>query len=162
MHRVLYQTSDNDSIDIGEQLSSLVTSLKLGFRADITINEDIINQDIINQDIINEDIAPVYLDVHQAIPLSLIANELLTNAFKHAFLEASSEDTLTVCLQQQAGTVTLEIKDNGVGLADDYPKDHLGMVIVESLAQQIDATFTLENAPEGGCLARVSFRQVHK
>ncbi len=152
MHRVLYQTSDNDSIDIGEQLSSLVTSLKLGFRADITINEDIIN----------EDIAPVYLDVHQAIPLSLIANELLTNAFKHAFLEASSEDTLTVCLQQQAGTVTLEIKDNGVGLADDYPKDHLGMVIVESLAQQIDATFTLENAPEGGCLARVSFRQVHK
>jgi PAS domain S-box-containing protein len=152
MHRTLYQTADGEMINVGEQLSGLVSSLVASFRKDLTIYQDI---------------AASYLDVQQAIPVGLIANELLTNVFKHAFVEARAEDTLTVrLLQASAATedasgdmLTLEVQDNGAGLSTEYPQDHLGMVIIESLAQQLEATFTLSNVADGGCLAQLCFRK---
>ncbi len=59
------------------------------------------------------------LDVDMAIPLGLIVNELVTNAFKYAYAD-SVHPLLRIDLRQNAvpGGVgmTLEVQDNGPGI----------------------------------------------
>jgi nitrate/nitrite-specific signal transduction histidine kinase len=74
-------------------------------------------------------------------------------------VEDAVSNTVDDAIRDDNRVVTLEIIDNGVGLAADYPQDHLGMVVVESLAQQLEATFSLSNLPAGGCLAQVCFKK---
>ena len=47
----------------------------------------------------------------QAIPLFQAIRELLTNVMKHA----ESEVDVTVSLEQNMGTLQIEVRDNGVG-----------------------------------------------
>ncbi|NIP41973.1 MAG: histidine kinase, partial [candidate division Zixibacteria bacterium] len=63
----------------------------------------------------------LYLDVDKVIPCGLITNELVTNALKHAFPEGR-EGTLYVGIDADTtpGRIMLVIKDNGVGLPDDF------------------------------------------
>lgn len=144
IHRALYQMPESGDIDAGEQLKYVLEGLSRGLR-DIPLT-------------IDSDIASVPLDVHQAIPLMLVANELVTNAFKHAFVTPKAGDRLRVCLTLEGEQVTLEVIDNGVGVpAGAADKDSLGMVIIATLTSQLNADLTLENRPEGGTVARVTF-----
>ena len=146
MHRVLYQTPNSGDIDAGKQLQQVLEGLTQGLR------EEPLS--------IHSDIASVLLDVHQAIPLMLVANELLTNAFKHAFPVPQAGDTLTVRFVLEDDQVTLEISDNGAGLPEGAAdQESLGMIIVATLTDQLNAALLLENQPQGGTLARVTFRK---
>jgi two-component sensor histidine kinase len=144
IHRALYQMPESGDIDAGEQLHYVLEGLTKGLRdTPITINSDI---------------AHVTLDVHQAIPLMLVANELLTNAFKHAFVTPQAGDELTVRLLLEDNNVIFELIDNGVGVpVGAADKDSLGMVIIATLTNQLNADLTLENQPTGGTVARVTF-----
>ena len=146
IHRTMYQTPNSGEIDAGEQLQQVLNGLARGLRdTPITIHSDI---------------ASVPLDVHQAIPLSLVANELLTNVFKHAFPVPAASDTVTVRLQLSADEVSLEIRDNGAGLPTGATaQDSLGMVIITTLTDQLGANVVLENQASGGVLARVTFHK---
>lgn len=144
IHRALYQMPESGDIDAGEQLNYVLEGLARGLR-DIPLT-------------IDKDIASVLLDVHQAIPLMLVANEFLTNVFKHAFVTPQEGDSLRVRLALEGGQVTLEVSDNGVGVPEGAAdKDSLGMVIIATLTDQLHADLTLENQPEGGTMARVTF-----
>jgi PAS domain S-box-containing protein len=144
IHRALYQMPESGDIDAGEQLKYVLEGLSRGLR-DIPLT-------------IDSDIASVPLDVHQAIPLMLVANELLTNAFKHAFVTPKAGDRLRVYLTLEGEQVTLEVIDNGVGISEGAAnQDSLGMVIIATLTSQLNAALTLENQPTGGTVARVTF-----
>jgi two-component sensor histidine kinase len=129
---------------VGKQLQQVLEGLSKGLReAPLTLHSDI---------------AHVTLDVHQAIPLMLVANELLTNAFKHAFVTPQAGDELTVRLLLEDNNVIFELIDNGVGVpVGAADKDSLGMVIIATLTNQLNADLTLENQPTGGTVARVTF-----
>jgi two-component sensor histidine kinase len=74
----------------------------------------------------------VILDVSRAMPCGLIVNELLTNAFKHAFPPGVRDaGRIAVRLTQGADTVRLEVSDDGVGLAPDAPRlEAVGLELV--------------------------------
>ena len=56
---------------------------------------------------------PISLPVDQAIPLALLANELVTNAYKHAFpSDSAGEITLSLQHTPEDG-LTLRIADTG-------------------------------------------------
>ena len=62
------------------------------------------------------DHAPASVDV--AMPVGLIVNELLTNAFKHAF-NGRGSGTLTVrCLHETEGKYRVVVADDGIGLPE--------------------------------------------
>jgi two-component sensor histidine kinase len=111
------------------------------------------------------DAAGVTLDVATAMPCGLIVNELLTNAFKYAFPPAvRDEGRIVVRLTDAAGTVSLEVADDGIGLSADPPREGtLGLELVSlwathqlggRLTRRVDrgTTFTIEFAhpPDGG------------
>ncbi len=91
------------------------------------------------------ELPPVRLSASQSIPCGLILNELLTNAFKHAFPDHRTGEIL-VSLQcnNTQGEIQLRVADNGVGLPRNFSWDRansLGVQIVGVLARQMHARF---------------------
>jgi two-component system, sensor histidine kinase PdtaS len=91
---------------------------------------------------------PLVLRMEQAVPCGLIANELLTNAFKYAFAQMNSEAFISLRLLAEAGDILLEISDNGQGLPQNIQYG-LGLHLVERLARQLEGTCSLLTQDQG-------------
>lgn len=130
IHENLYQNNDLANVDFRKFIQELVKSVQL------TMN-------ITGKDIsIIQHVEPILLDVNVGIPLGLIANELLSNCYKHAFNDMN-EGTITISFNQTKKEYELRIKDNGVGSEEDilsFQRKTLGLTLVKSLAAQINAT----------------------
>jgi PAS domain S-box-containing protein len=104
------------------------------------------------------DVAEVTLPVAIAVPCGLILNELITNALKHAF-PGGRQGCLRVALRAIGeGQLELTVQDNGVGLPhefSDQDSDSLGLTLVATLAQQIEAKLDVER--NGGTTFRMAF-----
>jgi two-component sensor histidine kinase len=81
---------------------------------------------------------PMAVDAPVAVSIGLIANELVTNAFKHAFPEGQG-GTVQITLEPAGEGIVLSVEDDGVGvLASD--KDGLGSRLVRLLASHLGGT----------------------
>ncbi len=100
------------------------------------------------------DLAHVDVDLDTAVPLGLIVVELVTNAFKHAFPEGR-DGRIEVTLRG-TGRARLEIRDNGVGMAEQADETSTGLQLVTVLASQIDAKFELLQR-DGGLACMLEF-----
>jgi len=79
------------------------------------------------------------LNIDSAIPCGLILNELLTNCYKHAFKD-KTDGQIDVIISNHNNNFKMIVKDNGNGLPEDYnQKQSLGITVVDSLAEQLDA-----------------------
>ncbi len=99
------------------------------------------------------------LDLDQAIPLGLIINELLSNAFKYAYSDTAG--TVGLSLEQREGDVHLEVSDRGPGIVGEVEahRDSLGLQLVEALSGQLGGSVRFENT-RPGLSVRVSFPHV--
>ncbi len=81
----------------------------------------------------------IYLSITKAIPCAIVLNELISNAFKHAFRD-SEEGTLKISMRSSAGdTIIIRVKDDGMGIKDGvdiYKTDSLGLKLVRNLVQE--------------------------
>lgn len=104
-------------------------------------------------------VAPVELSLDLAIPCGLIVNELVSNAFKHAF-PAERCGNITVALRvEDQGRTVLSVADDGIGFsaAIDHNNAHtLGMQLVTGLLKQISASMEVTASP--GAMFRITFR----
>lgn len=100
---------------------------------------------------LNVNMEEVGLDVDTAIPVGLIVNELVTNALKYAFPEGRP-GTVEISLQaQDDNTLTLRIKDDGVGLQatqNQSKNNGFGSRLVQLLTLQLDGHIE-ESAKDG-------------
>jgi two-component sensor histidine kinase len=85
------------------------------------------------------------LPAEQAMSLALIANELVTNAFKHGC--AAGAKRIAVTLSHQAETLQLTITDDGAGLSAGAAAKSagLGFRVIKTLSNQLGATLTVPN-----------------
>lgn len=94
-------------------------------------------------------IEPIELDVNLAVPLGLIINEAITNAFKYAF-PGERSGTVQVNLRQKADTLyELTIEDDGVGLPKAYDPSQsrsLGMTLIHGFSAQLGAELSIESS----------------
>jgi two-component sensor histidine kinase/tetratricopeptide (TPR) repeat protein len=87
------------------------------------------------------DIDEVELDVDKAIPLGLIVNELLSNAFKHAFGKQGHPE-LTIDIKQHDNELHAVIRDNGHGTAELAGEEaKFGMRMVTILTNDLRGKF---------------------
>lgn len=103
------------------------------------------------------DVAPVSVNV--AMPVGLLVNELMTNAFKHAF-NGRESGTITVrCLQEVEDEYRVVVADDGVGLPPgaSWPRPgKLGALILQSLRENARTTFSVESSPGHGVRATIT------
>ncbi len=67
----------------------------------------------------------------------LIASELVTNAFKHAFPSPDQGGTIELAFKHEAARLVMSVRDDGCGLAEDN-REHLGMRLVRIMTEQLN------------------------
>ena len=92
---------------------------------------------------------PVVLDSSYATPLSLVLNEIVTNAARHAW-DFDKPGTLEVQLRQQPQFAVLTIADNGKGMPPIENSDRLsGLKLAEALTRQLRGTIRMLQPDQG-------------
>jgi len=88
----------------------------------------------------------------RAVPIALIANELITNAAKYAYQDNQS-GTIWVRVARGANdTIELSVRDEGRGLPTDFELRRapgLGMRILGALSRQLNATIEVRRLDPG-------------
>src|SRR5215471_2008641 len=102
---------------------------------------------------VNVDSDDVHLRTEQAVPLGLIANELVTNALKHAFPDERSGAVRVVL--RKTHPLVLMVEDNGVGCPPDK-QERIGSRLIRLLAEQLKAKLAWEDIGQG-CRVRLEF-----
>ena len=154
VHASLYHTEDVRRMAFGEHLRRFVARMAASGGAE----ERGIAVEV--------DAADVDLPTETAVSLSLLVNELFTNAMKHAFAfpDAAGTSRVTVTLRRHGnGTCTLRVADNGPGgVASETagydattPGTGLGSRLVTSLAAQISGKVDVTH--DGGRTTRITF-----
>ncbi|HSH01924.1 MAG TPA: histidine kinase dimerization/phosphoacceptor domain -containing protein [Anaerolineae bacterium] len=100
-------------------------------------------------------IDPLFLHVEVAIPLALIASELINNALQHAFNQEHDSKQIEVRLQDKGSEAVLVVQDNGMGFDENQSKPKLGYRLIPRLVKQIEGVFVKEYA--NGMVCRISF-----
>lgn len=120
-----------DEIHVHEYMSELVDQLKSSMDSENKVD-------------VKMNIDEFSLDITKAIPLSLIANELITHSFRFSALNKSDHPIITIDCIRENSHVKLSIKDNGLGLNYDTG-DGMGMEMVENLSKQLDGKLEVNN-----------------
>ncbi len=131
-------------IELGGYLRDLAASLRTAYgrsEIDIEVETD----------------SPLVLPAQRAVPLGLIANELIANALIHAFPSRhSGRIVVSVARAGDSGRVT--IADDGIGLAPDkYPGGGLGFQLAAGLAGQARGRITVDRGEAAGTRFTVEF-----
>jgi PAS domain S-box-containing protein len=99
---------------------------------------------------VRQEIDEFYLDVDTALACAQITNELVTNAFKHAFPNGRIGHIDVRFRLQHNTSAVLTCADNGIGLPVGLTLDaakSLGMQLVSILARQLKSTVSLHTRP---------------
>jgi two-component sensor histidine kinase len=97
--------------------------------------------------VLKTEIESVLLPTDRAIPVGLIANELVTNAIKYAF-PGGTKGTITVTMKRTSAELRLTVADDGQGLDPRRGDSGLGGRLVDSFAQQLGGK--IERKSDGG------------
>lgn len=106
---------------------------------------------------IETELEDIILNINQAIPCSLLLNELIVNAYKHAF-DTDVGGNIYVKTHKKEDTIHLYVKDNGIGLPPDFDLDEansLGMTLINTLTQQLNGEINMKS--ENGAIFEVNF-----
>jgi PAS domain S-box-containing protein len=138
VHENLYQSQNLEAIDYQEYLKKNIQYL---------YHTHSVNPERIAVRVVGDTIS---LTIDKAIPCGLIVNEMITNAFKHAF-PGNNSGTVDIGLFRQGPDIRLEYHDNGCGLPDSVTLDKtksLGMMLISGLSRQLKGSITIGR--EGG------------
>ncbi|MRR57139.1 MAG: PAS domain S-box protein [Deltaproteobacteria bacterium] len=140
VHERLYNSKNFASIDIFEYIENLTSHLALSYVEDP------------ERVSVKLEIADMSLGIEEAIPCGLIINELISNSLKHAFPGGRKGEITVACRIDGDGIVTLEVRDNGVGLPavlDFKNTETLGLQIVNLLTKQLRGRIAVDAEQDG-------------
>jgi PAS domain S-box-containing protein len=103
--------------------------------------------------------------VNVAMPLGLVVNELLTNAFKYAFIGRESGTITLRCLHKDDIHYRVVVADDGVGLPEgmNWPlPGKLSALIVQTLRENAKTDLAVESAPGQGTRITIDFEHKAK
>ncbi len=144
VHEMVYQYENPAEINFGELLKQLVSDFSKVYddkAIDVRIKAD-----------------DMMLDLNRTIPFSLLANELLLNACRHAF-PGRKHGTIDVLLENKSDRLRFVVKDNGVGMPDTgllKEPQTLGYTIIRTLVTQLGGELDVHST-NGGFTAEGRF-----
>ena len=145
IHEQLYASDDLTIVEVGNYLASLSREL-------IAIHAR--KADAIRLHI---DVGELQMHIERAVPVGLIANELILNSLKHG-VRSGGDLRLSLTAQQDGAQATLVVEDSGPGLPaglDLSKPTTMGYQLIHLLVRQLRAR--LDVGPGPGTRITVSF-----
>jgi len=99
-------------------------------------------------------------EVNRIVPIGLILNELLTNAFKHAFAGKDAGRIEVSVIDDEDDKLKLTVRDDGVVLPDTFGAENTGSVgtrIINLLVEQIEGRLEYRSDRQNGTEFQVLF-----
>lgn len=108
------------------------------------------------------DIEDITLDVDTMIPLGLVVNELVSNAFKHAFNDNHQNAEIKISLKEKNNYLILEVKDNGESIksTDEINDKSFGFELIKAFSAKLKAK--LEMDIDGGLSIKLLIENYNK
>lgn len=134
VHKMMYQSESVSKVNMGKYLDELLQVLQTSYAVsgkNITTKINASNID---------------LDVTLAVPISLIVNEAVCNAYKHAFVGVFEGEIFVSIERESPKTYKLIIKDNGIGLPSGFNVSNLksiGFDLIKGLTKQLKGSLQL-------------------
>jgi PAS domain S-box-containing protein len=151
IHEQLYQAKDFGRVEFGDYIHRLVNNLSFFYGDRVQSIHPVIEAE------------PIRINLETAISCGLLLNELVTNAFKHAFPDGRKGE-VRIQLYQAAEQLQLKVCDNGIGIPPDLDwrnAKSLGLKLVQILAKQLRASLTFEPPTAiGGTCIQLSFTEL--
>jgi two-component sensor histidine kinase len=136
IHETLYRSGNLSRVDFGEYIRRLAEQLHHTYST------------LTAQVVLSVETDKIFLTMETAVPCGLILNELVSNAFKHAFVDGRSGQ-ITIRLQvDDNNCYHLTVNDNGIGLPshlDFHQTGTLGLQLVNTLVYQLQGNLTVAN-----------------
>jgi PAS domain S-box-containing protein len=137
--RVLYTTHDATRFNARDFLKTVCESARQTFPQELEINCEADAMQLSND---------------AAMPLALIANELLTNAVKYG-LNGAAVPTIRVRLTRENDTFLFYVEDDGPGFdLQAVQRRSSGLALVQALARQLGGKFDVIRTPAIRCCVR--------
>ena len=150
IHEQLYQSKNFSKMEFDEGVKKLVDTILS------TINHS-------KKVDVHYDLDKIHLNINQAVPCSLIVNEVVTNCLKHAFNDQDTGE-IEISLNKSGDKVNFIIRDNGVGFSepvDEANSGSIGMELIQTLTKQLEGEYFYKPLPEGGgTIFELTFRTV--
>ena len=149
IHEKLYQSDNMAYINISEYTQSLLLLISGIYNHKNKI------------DVTCEIKQKITLNIDRAIPYGLLLTEIISNAYKHAFVKVET-GVILVSLVQNENAIILSIKDNGEGIDTSIElnqRKSLGMKLIHSLSAQLKAKLTFHN--ENGLRITVEINNIN-
>ena len=145
LHQKMYLDENLRAINIEEYITSLSNMLASSFGFDESIVQT------------NIKLSSKNMDVDMATPLALIINELITNAFKHAFQQVEKPQlTIELNEDEKEQILSLTVSDNGKGInLSSVSPTSFGLKLIRTFVQQLDAKMDISNSK--GAVFNISF-----
>ena len=138
LHEKLYGAVDLAQLDFNDYLHSLAGMMLLSYSSksrNVTIDFQLHEG--------------LHLGLDVAVPLGLVASELISNSLKHAFPKGG-RGRITLELNQMGSEYALRVSDDGQGLPEDFSMEDpssLGLRLVKMLAEQLEADLVWSRTP---------------
>lgn len=140
IHELAYRSDQYAEVALAPYLSRLIENLRRAFGTKVEITSDL---------------DPVSVDRDRALPIGLLTNEILFNAFKHAFPDGRTGRIEITLKPVATERVELVIRDNGVGYRPEPGGAGIGARLIKGLVAQLDGEMQTETAD--GTVVRLRF-----
>jgi PAS domain S-box-containing protein len=141
VHESLHKSGDLARIDLQNYIDTLTAHIRAQYGAERNIRFRV-------------QAIGVEVDPDFAVPCGLILNELITNAYKHAFPKGKPHSRANPCeiavaVGREGGGIILTVADNGIGLTAslDWEKSEtLGLRLIKMLTHQLNGSIELDRS----------------
>lgn len=151
LHELFYQSLNTERIDFNEYCNKLLTDLLLSFKG------------VEHKVVTKLQVDDIFLNLDTAVPLGLMINEIITNAFKHG-VKDQEKGRIYITIEKKDDGYVMHIGDNGPGFFNGSGfelGETMGMLLLQNLADQIDGELTLLTK-EKGVHYKFEFKEVMK
>ncbi|WP_439490818.1 histidine kinase dimerization/phosphoacceptor domain -containing protein [Algoriphagus sp.] len=135
IHQKLYQADGMNRIPIKAYIEEIVAYLRESYAVSQHVSFKLF-------------VGSIELDINLAVPLGLIINEAITNAYKYAFPGERPGVVHLSLLQKSKTRYELTIEDDGVGFPKEFDplqSRSLGMTLIHGFSEQLGADLTIES-----------------
>jgi two-component sensor histidine kinase len=151
IHRLLYEEShdsDHGNVNIASLLNALCVQLRALHRGQSNVH-------------LVCEAASQTVPINNAVPLTLLAVEAVTNAFRHGF-PSGQNGKIIVQFVVIDGQATLSVSDDGSGFDTTQKTASMGGQLMEAFAQQLGGVLSVISTPGNGTVIKLVYPLLHE